>query len=164
MTKDNLVRMIDQTLLKPYATDEQLISFCREGARHGFASVCVSSTAVPVCAPVLRGTGTALCAVVGFPLGQTSINIKSAEAREAIAGGAGEIDYVINIGKAKGGDWDYVREEMLALTALCHQAGARVKVILETCYLTEEEVRSICAIAAEVKPDFVKTSTGLGTA
>ena len=159
----SLSRMMDQTLLKAFASDEQLQDFCRDGASKHYASICVNSAAVSMCSPILKGTDVRMCAVVGFPLGQTTITMKTAEAIEAIENGAQEIDYVVNVGKVKSGRWDYIEQEMTSIVTACHDRGALCKVIFENCYLTDEEKAGLCRVAVRVKPDFVKTSTGFGT-
>jgi deoxyribose-phosphate aldolase len=155
----DLARYIDHTLLKPEATEEQVTTLCAEAAEHHFYSVCVNSRWVEHCARRLGGTGVKVCAVVGFPLGAMDSRVKSFEARTAIANGAGEIDMVMNVGAMKARDLKTVREDMLAVRRAC-RTGILLKVILETCMLTDEEKVLACQIAKEVGADFVKTSTG----
>lgn len=161
--KHSIARMIDQTLLKPFATDDELRAFCKESAGYHFAMVAVNSAPVKVCRETLKGSDVHVGAAIGFPLGQTTIEVKCFETEAAIAEGADEIDYVINIGKAKGGDWAYIEEEMRRIVAICRKHGRICKVIFENCYLTDEEKAQLCRIALRVKPDFIKTSTGFGT-
>lgn len=164
MTKEKLAKYFDQTLLKAYADEKTLEAFCNECKQYGFASVMSHSSAVPLCRGVLgENSEVKVGCVVGFPLGEMTIDAKLFEAKEAIQNGADEIDYVINLGKLKSGEMAYLREEMRRIVALCHQNGALCKVIFETCYLTREEIIALSQIAAEEKPDFIKTSTGFGT-
>jgi deoxyribose-phosphate aldolase len=158
-----LARYIDHTLLKPEATEEQVDKLCEEAAKHHFYSVCVNSTWVEHCARRLGGTGVKICAVVGFPLGAMDSRAKAFEARTAIANGASEIDMVMNVGAMKAKDFALVREDMLAVRRAC-RPGIVLKVILETCMLTDEEKVLACQIAKEVEADFVKTSTGFSRA
>jgi deoxyribose-phosphate aldolase len=155
----DLARYIDHTLLKPEATEDQVTTLCAEAAEHHFYSVCVNSRWVEHCARRLGGTGVKVCAVVGFPLGAMDSRVKSFEARTAIANGAGEIDMVMNVGAMKAKDLATVREDMIAVRRAC-RTGIVLKVILETCMLTDEEKVLACQIARDVEADFVKTSTG----
>ena len=163
LTPEALAGMIDQTLLKADATDEALSAFCKAGIAGHFASICVNSGVVPYVAKLFEDTDVRLCATVGFPLGQTTTDNKVAEALEAIENGADEIDYVVNVGKVRSGDWEYTENEMSAIVEACHSKGALCKVIFENCYLTDDEKKGLCAVAVRVRPDFVKTSTGFGT-
>jgi deoxyribose-phosphate aldolase len=159
----DLARYIDHTLLKPEATEDQVTTLCAEAAEHHFYSVCVNSRWVEHCARRLGGTGVKVCAVVGFPLGAMDSRVKSFEARTAIANGAGEIDMVMNVGAMKAKDLTTVREDMIAVRRAC-RTGIVLKVILETCMLTDEEKVLACQIARDVEADFVKTSTGFNKA
>lgn len=157
-TRATLARTIDHTLLKATATREQVRTLCAEARQHGFASVCVNPCWVSLCAGELAGGEVLVCTVIGFPLGANTSEIKAAEARLAVSQGAGEVDMVLNLGAAKAGDWKRVEEDILAVV---QAAGtARVKVILETCYLTDAEKRQACAAAQRAGAHFVKTSTG----
>jgi deoxyribose-phosphate aldolase len=158
-----LSRFIDHTLLKPEATEEQVEKLCEEAARHRFYSVCVNSSWTEYCARKLGGTGVKVCAVVGFPLGAMDSRAKAFEARTAVANGASEIDMVMNVGAMKAGNLKLVKEDMLAVRRACRQ-GIALKVILETCMLTDEEKVLACQIAKDVEADFVKTSTGFNKA
>ena len=158
-----IARMIDQTLLKPYVTDAELRAFCEESAQHHFAMVAINSAPVKVCREALKDSDVHVGAAIGFPLGQTTIDVKCFETETAIAEGADEIDYVINVGKAKAGDWAYIEEEMRRIVETCRKHDRLCKVIFENCYLTNEEKVQLCRIALKVKPDFIKTSTGFGT-
>lgn len=159
-TKEQFNKLFDNTLLKPFSTEKDLEKVCRQSAQYGFCSVAVNTGVVRFCAQVLEGTGVKVDAAVGFPLGITTIASKVQETIGAIADGAGEVDYVLNIGKLKEGNLDYIREEMKAIVSICREHGVVSKVIFENCYLTDEEKRAVCRIAREVRPDFIKTSTG----
>jgi deoxyribose-phosphate aldolase len=158
-----LARYIDHTLLKPEATEEQVNKLCEEAARHHFYSVCVNSSWAEHCARKLGGTGVKVCAVVGFPLGAMDSRAKAFEARTAIANGANEIDMVMNVGAMKAKNLKLVREDMLSVRRAC-RSGIILKVIIETCMLTDEEKVLSCQIAKDVEADFVKTSTGFNKA
>ena len=158
----NYAEMIDHTLLKPEATKEQVKKLCEEAAEYGFHSVCVNSCFVSYCADLLKDTGVKVCTVIGFPLGAMSTAGKAAEARAAVADGAEELDMVIHVGMIKSGDWDYVRQDISSVVEAA-QGKALVKVILETCLLTKEEIEKACRICLEANADYVKTSTGFST-
>ncbi len=171
-------RLIDHTLLKPDATRAQLAQLCREAAEYGFYSVCVNPANIAQCHAELRrvprharswragagGTGVAVCAVIGFPLGATTTTAKLAEASDVLRLGAAELDMVINIGALKSGERELVQAEMQSLARLCHTSGARLKAILETALLTHEEKILACQLALVAGVDFVKTSTGFAIA
>ena len=163
LTLTTLAGVIDHTNLKASATDKELEQLCRESEEYGFASVMVNSVAVPFCRRLLKTGSVLLGCTVSFPLGQTTLSMKLAETKEAIENGADEIDYVINIGKLKSGDSSFIEQEMAEMSALCHSAGIVVKVILENCYLEKSEIAAVSGIAAKVRPDFIKTSTGFGS-
>lgn len=154
---------IDQTLLKPYVTEQELAAFLEKSLPYGFHTIMIYSAQVPFCRPFLAGSRTNLGCVVGFPTGQTSIEAKCFEAQQAIKAGAAEIDYVINLTKLKSGDTHYIRKEMQEIVKTCHDAGKLCKVIIEACYLTTVEKCFLRESAAEVRPDFLKTSTGFGS-
>jgi deoxyribose-phosphate aldolase len=155
--------MIDHTLLKPDATQAQIIQLCAEARQFSFAAVCVNPTWVPLCAGELRGSGVRVCTVVGFPLGATLPAVKAYEAEQCIAAGAGEIDMVINIGALKSGDDSLVRTDIAGVVAAAHRRGATVKVIIETALLTPEEKERACRLAQAARADYVKTSTGFAS-
>ena len=155
-------KIFDHTILKPPTTEESLKKVCDEAVNYGFCSVAVNTGMVTACAKFLEGSDVLVDAAVGFPLGITTIECKVRETEEAIANGAGEIDYVINIGKMKQGDIAYITEEMERIVAVCRRHQVTSKVIFENCYLTDEEKIELCKIASNVKPDFIKTSTGFG--
>ena len=161
--RPELAQYIDHTLLKPEATEEQVNKLCEEAAKHHFYSVCVNSSWVEHCARKLGGTGVKVCAVVGFPLGAMDSRAKAFEARTAIANGASEIDMVMNVGAMKAKNLKLVREDMLSVRRAC-RTGIVLKVIIETCMLTDEEKVLACQIAKDVEADFVKTSTGFNKA
>ena len=154
-------KLIDHTLLKQDATPEQIVKLCEEAKEFDFMSVCVNPAYVPLAAECLAGTGVKVCTVIGFPLGMNLTRTKVEEAELCIAQGADEIDMVINVGMLKAGHDDYVREEIKLLKEV---AGKLVlKVIIETCLLTDEEKVRACRLAKEAGADFVKTSTGFST-
>ena len=159
----SIARMIDQTLLKPFASDEDLTAFCKESDQYHFAMVAISSAPVTLCHEILKDSDVHVGAAIGFPLGQTTIDVKCYETEKAIEEGADEIDYVINIGKLKSGNWAYIEEEMARIVSICKKHNRLSKVIFENCYLTDDEKKRLCEIALRVRPDFVKTSTGFGT-
>ncbi|HWL66809.1 MAG TPA: deoxyribose-phosphate aldolase [Geminicoccus sp.] len=154
----NLAAFIDHTILKPDATRAEVARLCAEAREHGFKSVCVNAVHVAQVAKALEGSDVLACAVVGFPLGATLPAIKAAEAAAAIAAGAGEIDMVIDIGALKDGRTDAVQADIAAVRMACQ--GAVLKVIIETCLLTDAEKRAACLAAKAAGADFVKTSTG----
>lgn len=159
----NLNQMIDHTLLKPEATADQIKKLCQEAKEQKFWSVCVNSYYVKLAASCLSGSGVKVCTVVGFPLGASTMETKRFEAMKAIAEGAKEIDMVVNNSAVKSGEWQYVLDDISSLAQVCHQQGAILKVILETCLLNEEEKKKICELAVKANADFVKTSTGFST-
>lgn len=163
MTKEELARIFDHTFLKAYASRDDFIQLCNEAKSIRAAMVAINSEPVKLCKELLQGTNIHVGAAISFPLGQTTLDIKLAETKQAIDDGADEIDYVINIGKAKMHDWNYIEQEMRSIVELCHENQVICKVIFENCYLTKEEIVKIAEIAKEVKPDYIKTSTGFGT-
>ncbi len=154
--------LIDHTLLKPTATADQIRQLCAEAREHKFAAVCVNPVWVPLCAELLAGSPVAVCTVVGFPLGADLSEAKAFEAERCVALGASEIDMVINIGALKDQDIATVQADIAAVVSSSHAAGAIVKVIIETAYLTDEEKIAACVLAKDAGADFVKTSTGFG--
>ncbi|MCQ2437853.1 MAG: deoxyribose-phosphate aldolase [Clostridia bacterium] len=158
----NLASYIDHTLLKPEASKAQILKICDEAKQYHFASVCVNPSRIALVAEALKGTGVTPCCVVGFPLGAIPSESKAAETAVAVKNGAGEIDMVINVGAAKDGDWDFVESDIAAVKAACGEA--KLKVIIETCLLTDEEKVKACIAAKNAKADFVKTSTGFSKA
>ena len=162
MDKKQLAKYIDHTLLKPDASAALIIKICDEAKTYGFASVCVNPSRIALVAEQLKGTDVTPCCVVGFPLGAIPSESKAAETAVAVRNGAGEIDMVINIGAAKDGDWALVESDIAAVKAAC--GDAKLKVIIETCLLTDEEKVKACQAAMAAKADFVKTSTGFSKA
>ena len=160
----NLSRFIDHTLLKPDASLAQIEKLCLEARENVFFSVCVNSYYVKACVDLLKGSNVKVCTVVGFPLGASTMETKRFEAMRAIAEGAREIDMVLNISAVKSSNWQYVLDDMSSLAQICHQQGAILKVILETCLLTQDEKKKACELAVKAGVDFVKTSTGFSSA
>lgn len=163
ITREQLAGMMDHTFLKAFATDADFEKLCGEAKENGFAMVAINSVPVKLCKKLLEGTPVHVGAAISFPLGQTTIETKAFETEKAIADGADEIDYVLNIGELKMGHDDYIKKEMETIVAICHRHNVLSKVIFENCYLTKEEIKRAALIAKEVKPDFIKTSTGFGT-
>ena len=157
----NYAAMIDHTLLKAEATSDQIAKICEEAKQYGFASVCVNPTWVKFAAEKLEGAQSVVCTVIGFPLGANTSAVKAFETKDAIANGAGEIDMVINIGALKEGNYNLVREDIKAVVDAAN--GTLVKVIIESCLLTDEEKVKACELSVEAGADFVKTSTGFST-
>lgn len=156
-----LNKLIDHTLLKPEATKAQIEKLCSEAAEYDFKSVCVNSYYVKYSKELLKESEVLVCTVIGFPLGQNTTAIKVAETKDAIQNGADEIDMVINIGALKSKDEDYVLNEIKEIRNACK--GKTLKVIIETCLLTDEEKITACKLSKEAGADFVKTSTGFST-
>jgi len=159
---EEIARKIDHTLLKPEASREQVEKLCGEALTHGFAAVCVNPTWVRLCSQILRGSPTAVCTVVGFPLGATLPEVKGYETSRAVAEGACEIDMVINLGALKSGDYRLVERDIAGVVAASRGAGALVKVIIEAALLSEDEKVKACVLSRIAGADFVKTSTGFG--
>lgn len=159
---NNLASYIDHTLLKPTATKADILQLCEEAKQYHFASVCVNPCWVALCAETLKDTGVNVCTVIGFPLGANTSEIKAAEAAQAIKQGATEVDMVINIGALRGGNTEYVYQDILAVRKASE--GKILKVIIETSYLTNEEKKKACELSAKAGADFVKTSTGFSNA
>ena len=163
LTEASLAKYFDHTFLKAYATRADFEKLCREARELGTAMVAINSAQVCVCKELLKGCDVHVGAAISFPLGQTVLEIKVEETKKAIQDGADEIDYVINIGEAKMGHWDYIEEEMRQITEICRAHKVISKVIFENCYLEKEEIKKLAEIAKKVKPDYIKTSTGFGT-
>lgn len=160
--KSDLAALIDHTLLKQDATEEQIRKVCQEAREYKFASVCVNPSYAPLVTEQLKGSDVKVCCVIGFPLGATTTKTKVSETEEVIDNGAQEVDMVINVGAVKSGDWDFVRND---IESVVNAAGgnAVVKVIIETCLLNDEEKIKACTISKQAGADFVKTSTGFST-
>ncbi len=156
----NLAGMIDHTLLKPDATIAEIKQLCEEAVQHNFASVCVNPSYVESCFELIKSSNVKVCTVIGFPLGSSTTQTKSLEAEEAIKNGAEELDMVINIGRLKDKEYDYVINDIKAITDLAKRNICTSKVILETCLLLDEEKIVACLLSKEAGADFVKTSTG----
>lgn len=154
---------IDHTALKADTTIQQIEKLCAEAREHEFFSVCVNSYYVKKAAAFLSGSNVKVCTVVGFPLGASTMETKRFEAMKAMAEGAREIDMVINVSAIKSNEWQYVLDDMSSLAQVTHQQGGLLKVILETCLLSDEEKRKACELAVKANVDFVKTSTGFST-
>lgn len=164
ITKDKLAGMIDHTNLHAYADHADMKRLCEEALRYHFAMVAVNSYQTAYCHELLKDTGIHVGAAIGFPLGQQTADVKLYEAADAISHGADEIDYVINITEVKEGNYAYIEDEMTRMVDLCRQNKVICKVIFETCYLSRNEIIRLCQIAKEIRPDYIKTSTGFGTA
>jgi len=158
----NFARMIDHTLLKAEATKEQIEKLCDEAKQFNFASVCVNPTWVKRSSELLQGTDVLVCTVIGFPLGANTPAVKAFEAKDAIANGAKEVDMVINIGALKDKNYDLVQADIAAVVEAAKDS-ALVKVIIESCLLTDEEKVKACELAVAAGADYVKTSTGFST-
>ncbi len=163
LTPGDIAAMLDHSTLQPYLTEEDIRHGAEVALKYHTASMCARPCDVPLMAEMLRGSGVKVCTVIGFPHGAHETAIKVAEAKLALAEGCEELDMVINIGRMKRGDEDYVRGEIRQIVEPAHAAGAIVKVIIETCFLTDEQKKRACELAEEAGADFVKTSTGYGT-
>ena len=159
-----IAALIDHTMLRPEATRADIVKLCGEARQYGFATVCINPYWVSLASSELAGTAVKVCTVAGFPLGATSTEAKVAEAAAALRAGAREIDMVINVGALRSGDFDTVRVDIQAVVRVCHDAGAIVKVILETALLDDAQKTTACGLAQAAGADFVKTSTGFGPA
>jgi len=158
----SVAALIDHTLLKPEATESDVRKVCAEARQYGFFSVCVNPYWVRLVAKELEGCATKVCAVVGFPLGANTMEMKAAEAAAAIRDGAREIDMVLNVGELRGGNADAVQADIRTVVEAAHASGAIVKVILETALLTDPQKVAACELAKAAGAGFVKTSTGFG--
>jgi deoxyribose-phosphate aldolase len=162
VTLQTLAKIIDHSLLHPTLTDEGILAGCALARKYDVATVCVKPYAVPICCEELAGADVGVCSVIGFPHGNSTTAIKAAETVQAIRDGASEIDMVINIGKALGGDWQYVSNEIRVVNDVCLSKSAILKVIFETDYLQDEQIIRLCEICSRCKAAFIKTSTGYG--
>ncbi|MBE5927273.1 MAG: deoxyribose-phosphate aldolase [Lachnospiraceae bacterium] len=154
-------KYFDHTILKPSATIEDVKKICKEAMYNNFASVCVNQYRTSMVKEILDGTDVLVCTVVGFPLGAVTTEVKVFETKEAVNAGADEIDMVINIGALKDKNYDYVRSDIEKVKEAC--GGKTLKVIIETCLLTDEEKKKACELSVQAGADFVKTSTGFST-
>ncbi len=163
LTAEKLAGYFDHTQLKAYVTDKEFDLLCKQARDYGFAMVAVNPAQTERCKKYLEGTKVHVGAAIGFPLGQMTIEAKVFETEDAILKGADEIDYVVNLVELKNRNLAYVEDEMRRIVDVCKKHGKISKVIFENCYLTDEEKKILCEIALQVKPDFIKTSTGFGT-
>lgn len=163
LTPSDIAKMLDHSTLQPYLTEDDIRHGCEVALRYGTASVCARPCDVPILAEMLKGSSVKVCTVIGFPHGSHQTAIKLAEAEQALADGCEELDMVLNIGKLLHGDTDYVKNEIALLATAAHNKGAILKVILETCYLSDDQKVLACHLAEEAGADFVKTSTGYGS-
>ena len=163
VTVEQLANMIDHSNLKAFADDAAFEKLCDEAKKYNFKMVAINPAQTVRCKKKLEGSPVHVGAAIGFPLGQTTLECKIFETKDAIEKGADEIDYVINVAELKNKNYDYIKKEMEEIVKICREAGKTSKVIFENCYLTDDEKRKVAEIAKEVKPDFIKTSTGLGT-
>ena len=169
MNNLELAKMIDHTILKANATQSDIEKLCNEAKKYNFASVCVNPYWVPLASDLLKNSTVKVCTVIGFPLGATSSESKAYETEIAILQGADEVDMVINVGAIKNNKTDIVENDILSVVNSARKTGKTqnkniiVKVILETCYLTKDEIKNACLCAKNAGADFVKTSTGFGT-
>ncbi|MGL5149585.1 MAG: deoxyribose-phosphate aldolase [Clostridium sp.] len=162
MDNKKLARMIDHTALKANVRESEIRTLCKEALEYNFASVCVNPSWISLCADLLKGSEVKVCTVIGFPLGATSSKSKALETEVAIEDGATEVDMVINVGKLKDGDLDFVKKDIEAVVNAA-KGKALTKVIIESCLLTDEEKVTACKLSKEAGADFVKTSTGFST-
>ena len=158
-----LNKFIDHTLLKPEALPEDIVKLCEEAKEYGFFSVCVNSYYVPLAKAELSGSDVEIASVIGFPLGAMSTSSKVFETEDACRSGASEIDMVINVGLLKAGKYEECKEDIAAVVRAAHNNNAIVKVIIETCLLSKDEIVKACTLSKEANADFVKTSTGFST-
>ncbi|MDU1411889.1 MAG: deoxyribose-phosphate aldolase [Clostridium sp.] len=162
MENIRIAGMIDHTILKPEATEAQVVKLCEEAKEYEFASVCINPGMVKLAAKCLKDSKVDVCTVIGFPLGANTSEVKAFETEDAIKNGATEVDMVINVGKLKEGNLEYVKNDIKAVVDAA-KGKALTKVIIETCLLTDEEKVAACKLAKEAGADFVKTSTGFST-
>lgn len=155
-------RIIDHTALRAETTSDMIRNLCNEAAQYKFASVCVNPSYIPLCKKILENSSVKVCTVIGFPLGANDTSVKKFETEQAINNGADEVDMVINIGKLKDGDYNYIYNDILAVVETAKLENKITKVIIETCYLSLEEKIQACLLSAKAGADFVKTSTGFG--
>ena len=159
---NNIANMIDHTILKAVATKEDVKKLCNEAKEYNFFSVCINPANIEFAKKELEGSSVKVCTVIGFPLGANTSEVKAFETKDAIKKGADEVDMVINIGALKDKDYDYVLNDIKAVVDAANKE-ALVKVIIETCYLTDDEKKIACELSVKAGADFVKTSTGFGT-
>ncbi|ATW28391.1 deoxyribose-phosphate aldolase [Candidatus Formimonas warabiya] len=162
-TYEEIAGMIDHALLKPFATDQEIVEGCKMAHDYGVAAVCVRPSDVALAKEILKDSKVLVTTVIGFPHGTTTTRTKVNEAKEAMENGAVELDVVLHIGKLKSGAYHYVKQDLKEVIDLAHEGHVPVKVIFENCYLTAEEKIAACTICTELGADFAKTSTGFGT-
>jgi deoxyribose-phosphate aldolase len=164
LTPKDIAKMLDHSTLQPFLTQEDIRKGCELALKYDTASVCARPADMPLVKNMLEGSDVHVCTVNGFPHGNHKPEIKLAEAQAALDDGCDELDMVINIGRLLAGDEQYVQDEIASVCALAHSRNAKVKVIIETCYLNDEQKARVCKLAAAAGADWVKTSTGYGTA
>lgn len=161
-SKEILAKYIDQTCLSHFATEQEILDQCKRTIPYKFKTFVVNAAMISQCKEILQDTGIGIDTAISFPQGQGTIESKVYETENAIKVGANEIDYVCNIVKVKSQDWNYIKDEMKRIVSVCQEHAAVCKVIFENCYLIDDEKKKLCEIASEIKPDFIKTSTGFG--
>ena len=162
ITVEQLANMVDHTNLKAFADDAAFTKLCDEARKYNFKMVAINPAQTVRCKEKLKDSLVHVGAAIGFPLGQTTLECKIFETKDAIKKGADEIDYVINVAELKNKNYDYIKKEMEEIVKICKEAGKTSKVIFENCYLEKDEIVKVAEIAKKVKPDFIKTSTGFG--
>lgn len=162
-TIDDFSQLIDHTNLHAYANNDDMKKLCIEAKEYHFKMVAINQVQSAICAKELADSDVHIGAAISFPLGQTTIASKVFDTKDAIQNGATEIDYVVNLTEVKNGNWDYITDEMSQIVEICRKNNVISKVIFENCYLEKSEIKQLAEIAKEVKPDFIKTSTGFGT-
>lgn len=163
LSVNELAKMIDQTLLTHYISNEALKEHCEKAMVYNFKTVAINNAPIAYCAELLKNSDVLVDAAVSFPLGQCTMDTKVFETIDAIAKGAKEVDYVVNLVEIKNNNWEYIEEEMRHIVEACNERNITSKIIFENCFLTKEEKIKLCAVAMKVKPTFIKTSTGFGT-
>lgn len=163
LTPKDIASMLDHSTLQPFLTDEDIIKGCEIAKKYGTATVCARPQDMKLVSSLLKGSGVKPCTVIGFPHGAHLTSIKVSEAKQAMEDGCEELDMVLSIGKLKSGEYDYVEADIRAVAEAAHQGGAILKVILENCYLTDDEKKKACEICEKAGADYVKTSTGYGS-